>query len=226
VPKKVSSVSARDGASAATSTSSAPFPLLRSAMVAFEAAFKVSQALPPSISPRSASPAWRSAHNLEDETQRVVCDLYATEMLPEILGGIWKKTDSTVWIPSTGCGRRPVFSDYHELFDHPSSIGAEARRGRRRGRTGLFSAGLTTRSTKRDRLIRDTVTLRPTSPLSAPSACGYAAICRLGIPAGPLWSSPLAGYAPKMLMPSVLRRWHERRHLAAAPGRADPAAPG
>jgi len=129
VPKKVSSVSARDGASAATSTSSAPFPLLRSAMVAFEAAFKVSQALPPSISPRSASPAWRSAHNLEDETQRVVCDLYATEMLPEILGGIWKKTDSTVWIPSTGCGRRPVFSDYHELFDHPLQY-------RRRGAKG------------------------------------------------------------------------------------------
>lgn len=110
--------------SGATQAASAQFPLLHAAMVAFEAAFKVSQALPsPPLSSR------RQAQDREVEARANVVRAYASELLPAILGGSWKKTDSTVWIPSRGLIGRPVYSDYHELFDHPVQF-------RRRGAKG------------------------------------------------------------------------------------------
>ena len=106
------------------------FPLLHAAMAEFEPAFKASQALP---SQRPAAPqerwAWRQVQNRESEAQANVVSAYATELLPAILGGSWKQTDSTVWTPSHSLMRTPVYSDYHEIFDHPVQFRRSGAKG-------------------------------------------------------------------------------------------------
>lgn len=93
------------------------FPLLRQAMAEFTTAFK----LIPTKQPcgRAERIAWRVAQAAADAAQARCEDAYATELLPTILGGQWKRTRKTLKAPSELAGRPeyPLFG-HHNLFDH------------------------------------------------------------------------------------------------------------
>ena len=63
---------------------------------------------------------WRYKQEDSKAAQRVVVAAYASELLPAILGGAWRRTESAVREP-TGLRYygRPIYSDYYTLFDHP-----------------------------------------------------------------------------------------------------------
>jgi hypothetical protein len=104
------------------------FPWVHAAMAVFEPAFKASHALQSRVAATAQERcASRQTRALASEAQANVVSAYASELLPAILGGSWKQTDSTVWSP--GLMRRPVYSDYHGIFDHPVQF-------RRRGAKG------------------------------------------------------------------------------------------
>jgi hypothetical protein len=111
------------------------FPRVRAAMAAFEPAFRAAQASrKPERGQDGHYPAlemvkWNNRHLLAENTEQSVVEAYASELLPEILGGEWQTTDTTLREPPGTVGRRPVYSDYIVLFDHPLSFRRRGARG-------------------------------------------------------------------------------------------------
>jgi hypothetical protein len=105
---------------AAGMTTCIDFPQTRAAMAAFEPAFKATQGIGWTSRDRPEWLSWRQAHDAERDAEAVVVAAYADEMLPTILGGRWRKTDSAITV--AGGGRLGSvewpYSQHHILFDH------------------------------------------------------------------------------------------------------------
>ena len=109
------------------------FPQTRAAMAAFEPAFKAAYGLgfqPGSDRPAERS-AWREKHDAEEAAQAAVVTAYATEMLPAILGGTWRKTNSQITVRKGQYYVEWPASYCRVLFDHPLHYRTSASLARR-----------------------------------------------------------------------------------------------
>jgi hypothetical protein len=97
------------------------FPQTAAAMAAFTPLFKAHQEgrKPDRTAPRAERIAWGQTVKDYNDARAVVESAYATELLPTILGGVWKETMSQIREPTGMRYYRPVCGNYYKLFDHP-----------------------------------------------------------------------------------------------------------
>jgi hypothetical protein len=75
--------------------------------------------------------AWREKHDAEEAAQAAVVTAYATEMLPAILGGTWRKTNSQITVRKGQYYVEWPASYCRVLFDHPLHYRTSASLARR-----------------------------------------------------------------------------------------------
>lgn len=109
----------------------ADFPAVRAAMAQRIAAFDACRGLgsQPGFKLPTERAAWKRLHDAADAAYDQVLATYASEILPATLGGEWRHTHATLYVPSPGRPRAYVAGSVG-LFDHPLHFRRERPKGK------------------------------------------------------------------------------------------------